>query len=508
MSRNEPPLPDFPVGRHDADILRSVRPSGWRNPEPARRYNLVVIGAGPAGLVAARGAAAFGAKVALIERNLVGGDCLNVGCVPSKALIRSSRLYADMRNAEDFGVKPPAEVDVDFTLAMDRMRRLRARIAEADSVARLTEAGIDVFFGQAQFTGPDRIAVAGAELRFAKALIATGAHAKLPEIPGLMEAGYLSNETVFNLTHRPDRLLVIGGGPLGCEMAQTFCRMGTKVILAQDEPMFLPREERDAAQILSDSLARDGVEIHLNTSVVAVRMADGQKFADLVREGDTTTVNVDQILTGIGRAPSLDGLNLAAAEVEADADGVKVDDFMRTTNRRIYAAGDVCLDHKFTHTAEATARIALQNALFLGRKRLSTLVIPWCTYTDPEIAHVGLYPFDARKAGLPVRTFTIMMHDVDRAVTDGMAEGFVKIHVRQNSDRILGATVVARHAGDMINGISLAIGSGMGLGALADVIHAYPTQAAAIKMAGDAYERSRLTPLLKRLAACWLRLVR
>jgi pyruvate/2-oxoglutarate dehydrogenase complex dihydrolipoamide dehydrogenase (E3) component len=201
-------------------------------------------------------------------------------------------------------------------------------------------------------------------------------------------------------------------------------------------------------------------------------------------------------------------LNLAAAEVEADADGVKVDDFMRTTNRRIYAAGDVCLDHKFTHTAEATARIALQNALFLGRKRLSTLVIPWCTYTDPEIAHVGLYPFDARKAGLPVRTFTIMMHDVDRAVTDGMAEGFVKIHVRQNSDRILGATVVARHAGDMINGISLAIGSGMGLGALADVIHAYPTQAAAIKMAGDAYERSRLTPLLKRLAACWLRLVR
>lgn len=508
MSHDEPFDPNFPIGRHDADLLRSVRPPGWRNPDPARRYNLVVIGAGPAGLVAARGAAAFGAKVALVERHLIGGDCLNVGCVPSKALIRSSRLYADMRNAADFGVTPPADVEVDFALAMERMRRLRARIGKADSVEHLSEEGIDVFLGQAQFTGPDRITVAGAELRFAKALIATGAHARLPDIPGLTEAGYLSNETVFGLTRRPDRLLVIGGGPLGCEMAQAFCRLGTKVILAQDQPMFLPREERDAAHILSDSLARDGVEIHLNTSVAAVRVKDGLKLADLVREGDTTTVSVDQILTGIGRTPNLDGLDLAAAGVDADADGVKVDDFMRTTNRRIYAAGDVCLEHKFTHTAEATARIALQNALFLGRKRLSALVIPWCTYTDPEIAHVGLYPFDARKAGIPVRTFTIMMHDVDRAVTDGMEEGFVKIHVRQNSDRILGATVVARHAGEMINGVSLAIGSGMGLDALASVIHTYPTQATAIRMAADAYERSRLTPLVRRVAACWLRLVR
>jgi len=508
MSHDEPFHPGFPVGRHDAELLLSVRPGGWRNPEPARRYNLVVIGAGPAGLVAARGAAAFGARVALVERHLIGGDCLNVGCVPSKALILSSRIYADMRNAAHFGAAPPADVEVDFALAMERMRRLRARIGAADSVADLTSEGIDVFFGQARFTGPDRIAVAGAELRFAKALIATGAHAKLPDIPGLTQAGYLSNETVFDLTRRPDRLLVIGGGPLGCEMAQAFCRLGTKVILAQDEPMFLPGEERDAAQILSDSLARDGVEIHLNTSVVAVRGKDGRKFADLVREGDTTTVSVDEILTGIGRAPNLDGLDLAAAGVDADVGGVKVDDFMRTTNRRIYAAGDVCLEHKFTHTAEATARIALRNALFLGRQRLSALVIPWCTYTDPEIAHVGLYPFGARKAGIPVRTFTILMHDVDRAVTDGMEEGFVKIHVQQNSDRILGATVVARHAGEMINGISLAIGSGMGLRALAGVIHAYPTQAGAIRMAADAYQRSRLTPLIRRVAGRWLRLMR
>ncbi len=498
----------FPVGRHDADLLRSVRPQDWRNPAPADRYNLVVIGAGPAGLVAARGAAAFGAKVALVERYLVGGDCLNVGCVPSKALIRSSRLYADMRNAVHFGVTPPASVEVDFALAMERMRHLRERIGEADSVHRLTAAGIDVYFGKARFSGPDRVEVAGTELRFAKALIATGASPRLPDIDGLVEAGFLSNENVFNLSRRPENLLVIGGGPLGCEMAQVFCRLGSRVILVQDDPMFLPREERDAAQILSDSLARDGVEIHLNAKVVAVRVKDGCREADLLREGDITTINADEILTGIGRAPNLEGLDLGIAGVQADADGVTVDDFMRTTNRRIYAAGDVCLEHKFTHTAEASARIAVQNALFLGRKRLSRLMIPWCTYTDPEIAHVGLYPFDARQAGIPVRTFTILMHDVDRAVTDGKEEGFVKLHVRQNDDRILGATVVARHAGELINGISLAIGSGMGLSALAKVIHSYPTQAVAIRMAADAYERTRLTPFVRRVASCWLALAR
>ncbi|MFZ1470444.1 MAG: mercuric reductase [Paracoccaceae bacterium] len=494
----------FPVGRHDAALLRSVRPHTWRNPDPAGRYNLVVIGAGPAGLVAARGAAAFGAKVALVERHLIGGDCLNVGCIPSKALIRSTRLYADMRNAANFGAVPPKEVEVDFELAMERMRYLRERIGATDSVHHLADEGIDVFFGQARFTGTDRIDVAGTRLLFAKALIATGSHPKPPDIPGLIEAGYLSNESVFNLTHRPDRLLVIGGGPVGCEMAQAFCRLGSQVILVQDDPMFLPGEERDAAQILSESLARDGVEVHLNSTVVAVRVRDGRKEADLVREDETTTVSVDEILTGIGRAPNLDGLDLAAAGVEADAEGVTVDDFMRTTNRRIYAAGDVCLAHKFTHTAEATARLAVQNALFFGRKRLSRLVIPWCTYTDPEIAHVGLYPFDARQAGIPVRTFTILMHDVDRAVTDGEEAGFVKLHLRQNSDRILGATVVARHAGELINGISLAIGSGMGLSALAGVIHAYPTQANAIRMVADAYEKTRLTPVVKRLARHWL----
>ena len=490
---------------HGLELLANAHPPDWRNPVPRDRYNLVVVGAGPAGLVAARGAAGLGAKVALVERNLIGGDCLIMGCVPSKAIIRTSRLYGEMRNARNFGAALPGDVAVDFPAAMERMRRLRSRISRFDSARRLQEEGIDVFFGDARFTGPDSVMAGATALRFRKALIATGARPKIPDIPGLAEAGYLTNENVFDLIRQPRRLLVVGGGPLGCELAQAFCRLGVEVILAQDEPMFLPGEERDAAQILSDALAQDGIEIHLNSPVVAVRLENGSKVADLVNDGVMTTVAVDEILIGVGRAPNVEGMDLEAANVRYDTGkGIVVDDFLRTSNRRIYAAGDVCLTRKFTHSAEASARIVVQNALFLGRKRLSALTIPWCTYTDPEIAHVGLYVAGAFQKHISVKTFTILMHDVDRAVLDGEEQGFVKIHVREGSDRILGATIVARHAGDMINCITLAINSGLGLRALAEVIHPYPTQANAIKMAADAYNRTRLTPVFKALAKHWL----
>ena len=496
---------DLPDARFPRALLDNLRPPAWRNPEPKGKYNLVIIGAGPGGLIAARAAAALGAKVALIERDLLGGDRLNIGCVPSKALIRTARLYAEMRDAENFGGQVPGGIEIGFATVMERMRRIQARISRGTSAQRLSEAGIDVYFGAAQFAGPDTIAVAGQVLRFRKALVATGARPRTPPIPGLAETGYLTNENVFDLTECPRRLLVMGGGPLGCEMAQAFARFGAHVIVAQDEPTFLPKEERDAAQIISDALARDGVEIHLNTTVVAVRRDGPEKIVELVSGGDTFSVAVDAILAGIGRAPNVESLGLEAAGVRYDTEtGIHVDDFLRTSNRRIYAAGDVCLDLKFTHAAEASARIALRNALFLGRRRFSKLTIPWCTYTDPEIAHVGLYVREAWQQGIPVRTFTILMHDVDRAVTDGEAEGFVKIHVRHGTDRILGATVVACHAGEMINGISLAITAGLGLRALARVIHTYPTQAEAIKMAAQAYDRARLTPALKRLSKIWL----
>ncbi len=486
--------------------LSNVHPPGWTNPQPASRYTLLVIGAGPAGLVAAKGAAALGARVALIERDLIGGDCLNVGCVPSKALIRTARLYAQMRNATHYGASTPGEVQVDFAAAMARMRQLRSRISRWDSIDGLAAAGIDVFLGAARFISGDTVDVDGARLRFAKALIATGSRPDTPSVPGLDGVELLTNENIFDLTELPPRLLVVGGGPLGCELAQAFSRFGARTIIAQDMPLFLPREERDAAQLLSDAFARDGLEVRLNTTVTDVRMQDGQYLVDMVSDDYHSSVAVDAVLTGVGRLPNVEGLDLQLAGVEtSDEGGVRVDDFLRTSNGRIYAAGDVCMEHRFTDVADATARIAVRNALFPGRQRASALTIPWCTYTDPEIAHVGLYVRQANELGIPIRSFTIPMHQVDRAILDGEQAGFVKIHVAQRSDRILGATIVASHAGEMINEITVAMVHGIGLNGLAEVIHAYPTQAEAIHQAADACRRQRLTPFIAGLLRWWLR---
>lgn len=495
----------LPRDSHNARLMAYVRPHEWPRPAPIPRYNLVVIGAGAAGLISAAAVAGLGGKVALIERHLLGGDCLNVGCVPSKMLIRSSRVYADYKNAERFGARGPGEVEVDFALVMERMRRLRARVGQHDSAERFRDLGVDVFFGDAQFSAPDAVVVDGVTLRFRKALIATGARATAPDIPGLAEAGYLTNETVFNLTKRPRRLLVIGGGPLGCELAQAFCRLGSEVAIVQNEPNFLPQEERDASQLLAMAFGRDGMHVHLNSQIERVERSEKGKAVHIVSDEKHITLFTDEILAGAGRAPSVQGLNLEAAEVAYDdTKGVHVDDHLRTSNPRVYAAGDVCLSARFTHTAEASAQIAVQNALFHGRKKFSDLTIPWCTYTDPEIAHVGLYVRQAIEQGIPVRTFTIPMSDVDRAITDGEDEGFVKIHVRGGTDEIIGATIVARHAGEMINEISLAMVAKIGLKTLAKVIHSYPTQAEAIRRAADAYNKTRLTPRLKRLSTRWL----
>ncbi len=489
----------------DAERLGNVSPVGWRSPKPLPVYHLLVIGAGPAGLVAARAAAALGAHVALIERHQIGGDCLNDGCIPSKSLIRTGRLLADMRNAVNFGALPPVEPGFDFKAAMLRMRRITARVSRSDSAMNLARDGIHLFFGTARFTGADTVDVDGLSFRFKKALIATGSRSMLPDIPGLVEAGFLTNETVFDLQVQPRSLLVIGGGPLGCELAQVFARFGSRTLISHSEALFLPQEERDAAQMVSDALARDGVEIHLNSTATKVWMEGGQKVVELLNDGNTATTRVDAILTGIGRVPAVQGLNLEAAGVAYDADaGVHVDDCLRTSNPRIFAAGDVCLAHQFTNTAAASARIVVRNALFLGRQRMSALTIPWCTYTDPEVAHVGMYVKEARQRRIPVKTFTIPMHDVDRAIADGEEDGFVKIHVREGSDKILGATIVARHAGEMINSISLAMVAGIGLRELAKVVQAYPTQGAAIRQAADAYVRTRLTPVIFKLARRWL----
>jgi pyruvate/2-oxoglutarate dehydrogenase complex dihydrolipoamide dehydrogenase (E3) component len=495
----------LPKDESNQTLVSNVHPPEWRNPEPAGRYNLVVLGAGTAGLVTAAGAAGLGARVALVERHLLGGDCLNVGCVPSKSVIRSSRAVADVRMAPSFGVYVPDGAAADFPAVMRRMRGLRAAVSQHDSARRFRDLGVDVFLGEARFLSQDAVEVAGKTLRFKKAVIATGAHAVEPPVEGMAETGYLTNETVFSLTERPRRLAVIGAGPIGCELAQAFCRLGSEVTLIEMALQLLVREDPDATQVLSDALRRDGVNVRLSTKVQRVIASEDEKRVHLKGDDLEEVVSVDEILVGVGRAPNIEGLNLEAARVEYDRKkGVTVNDRLQTTNPHIYAAGDVCLNHKFTHMADAAARLVIQNALFLGRKKLSALTVPWCTYTSPEIAHVGMYERDAQEKGIAVDTFLIPFKEVDRALLDGEDEGFFKVHVKKGTDKILGATIVASHAGEMINVITLAIVEDIGLGSLANVIHPYPTQAEAIRKAADAYNRTRLTPLIQKLLARWL----
>jgi pyruvate/2-oxoglutarate dehydrogenase complex dihydrolipoamide dehydrogenase (E3) component len=364
---------------------------------------------------------------------------------------------------------------------------------------------VDVFFGTGRFTAPDSVEVAGARLRFRKAAICTGARAAAPPIPGIDEAGYLTNETVFSLTRLPGRLAVIGGGPIGCELAQTFARFGSRVTLVEHMGQLLSREDADAAGIVRQSLLRDGVELCLSAKVVNAARAGHDRIVTIERNGKRCDLAFDEILVGIGRAPNLEGLGLEAAGIRHDPRlGVLVDELLRTSNPRVYAAGDICSPCKFTHMADAQARILIANALFMGRRKTTALTIPWCTYTDPEVAHVGLYEREARQKGIDVTTLTVPLSDVDRALLDGEAEGFARVHLKKGSDAILGATIVARHAGEMINELSLAMTAGLGLAAIGSTIHPYPTQAEGVKKLADAYNRTRLTPFVKKMLSAWL----
>jgi pyruvate/2-oxoglutarate dehydrogenase complex dihydrolipoamide dehydrogenase (E3) component len=488
-----------PRDEWNARLLANVHPPDWVNPVPRGRYHLVVVGAGTAGLVTTAVAASLGARVALVERHLMGGDCLNVGCVPSKAVIAAAR------RAHVTGDGTP-EV---FAAAMQRMREIRARISHEDSAGRFTrEFGVDVFLGEGRFRGPDALEVAGRTLRFRRAVIATGARPSAPPIPGLAETGYRTNETIFELTERPARLAVIGGGPIGCELAQAFQRLGVRVTLLEAGAHVLEREDADGAEIVREALARDGVDLAEGCRVERAERRGAERVLHVKRaDGRAEALAVDEILVATGRAPNVEGLGLEAAGVAFDAQaGVHVDDRLRTSNRRIFAAGDVCMRWKFTHAADAAAKIVVQNALFGGRRKLSALVMPWCTYTEPEIAHVGLYEREARERGIELDTYHTPMARVNRAATDGEEAGFVKIHVAKGGDRILGATVVGSHAGEIVLPLTLAIGQRIGLGAFGNVIYPYPTLAEGIRVTAGAYTRTRLTPLAKRLFGLWFRL--
>jgi pyruvate/2-oxoglutarate dehydrogenase complex dihydrolipoamide dehydrogenase (E3) component len=496
---------------HDRALLANVRPADWRNPQPSGRYNLVVVGAGSAGLISAAVAAGLGARVALVERHRLGGDCLNTGCVPSKSVIRAARLLAEARRAAEFGARPPQPDEIDFAAAMRRMRRIRARISREDSAARYRdEFGVEVFLGEARFTGRDAVAVEGRELRFARAVIAAGARAAAPPLPGLAQAGYLTNETVFDLTERPHRLGVVGMGPIGCEMAQAFRRLGCEVTAFEASPQVLPREDADAAGIVQRRLAEEGVELLLGCRIERVERRGAERIVHVTEAGGgARQVAVGELLVAVGRAPNVEGLGLEAAGVAYDPrTGVRVNDYLQTANPRIYAAGDVCMGWKFTHAADAAAKIAVQNALFLRTKKLSSLVMPWCTYTDPEVAHVGLSEREAGERGIAIDTWQVPLAEVNRALADGEEDGLIKIHTARGRDRILGATLVASHAGEMIGEITVAMVGGLGLRAILEAIHPYPTQAEGIKRAAGLWLRARATPRVRALLRRWMALRR
>lgn len=474
---------------HDDALVAEVHPADWRNPAPKPLYDLVVVGAGTAGLVAAAGAAGVGASVALVERGLMGGDCLNVGCVPSKALLASAH----------------ARAGADFPAVMERLRRLRAGIAPHDGARRFAALGVDVFLGDARFAGPDRVEAAGATLRFKKAVVATGARAAVPVVPGLAETGFLTNETVFTLTALPARLVVLGGGPIGCELAQAFALLGSKVTLVSSTPRLLPKDVAAAGALVEAALRRDGVEVLARARAVSAAKEGGAKLVKVSLNGATRALACDAVLVATGRRPNVEGLDLAAAGVDFDAEkGVRVDDFLRTSNRRVYASGDVCLDWKFTHAADAASRLVVQNALFLGRKRASSLVVPWCTYTDPEVARVGLSPEAAAAAGVAHSVFDMPFTGVDRAILEDATEGFLQVVAAKNG-KVLGATMVSRHAGESIGQLTMAVRKGLSMADLSATIQPYPVQADAIRRAGDAWSRTRLTPFAKSLLKGLLR---
>jgi len=489
----------------DSLLESQVRPPQWEDPKPSDRYHLVVIGGGPAGLVAAAAAAGLGAKVALVERKFLGGDCLNTGCVPSKALISAARTVALVRRTREFGVRLPEDPVVDFAAVMERMRQLRARLSVHDSAHRFRELGVDVFFGQGRFLNGRQVEVNGAKLTFRRAVIATGSRAVAPAIPGLDSIDYLNHESLFSLTQLPRRLAVIGGGPIGCEMAQAFQQLGSQVTLLESAPGILTREDRDAAGVVQSAMERDGMRVRCDVRELAIATQQdapaggGGVLIRGVSQSQSWEGVADRVLVAAGRAANVDGLGLESAGVAYGSKGIQVNDRLQTTNPRIYAAGDVCSAFAFTHAADAMARIVIQNALFWGRKRASTLLIPWCTYTTPELAQVGLSQTLAESQGMCVDVYQEHFAACDRAVLDGEDAGFVRVLCRRGTDQILGVTIVGANAGDLIGEASLAMKYRLGLAKFSGAIHPYPTRADILRKLGDQYQRTKLKPWVKSL---------
>jgi pyruvate/2-oxoglutarate dehydrogenase complex dihydrolipoamide dehydrogenase (E3) component len=466
-------------------------------------YNVVVIGGGTAGLVTAAATAALGGRVALVERGRMGGDCLNTGCVPSKALISSARLAAQIRRAPEWGL-PPLEPRLDLRRVLESMRERRARIAPHDSQERFEGLGVDVVRAQARFLSPREVQAGDVRLRARNFVIATGSRAAIPPIEGLADCRPFTNETIFDeLREAPARMIVLGGGPIGCELGQAFARLGVTVTLVEMAGRILEKEDEDAAEAVRKRMEADGVRVIAGARAERVSRQDGCLRMEVRTEADGgETLEAEALLVAAGRVPNTEDLGLDAAGVAHDKKGIRVDACLRTSRRHIYAAGDVAGGHQFTHVADDHARTIVRNILlpWPGR-RVDHRALPWCTYTSPELARVGLNEAEARARGVAHDVWSCPFRDVDRAVVEREEDGFVKVLTEKGGDRILGVTMVGERAGDLVHELVLAMKHRIGLSGVSAAIHAYPTFAEAARKAADRAQKARLTPLAARVLA-------
>ena len=457
------------------------------------QYDVTVLGGGSGGLTAARLAAALGARVALIDKERVGGDCLYYGCVPSKTLIHVARIVSLAKTSLDLGLAP-ADVKVDMARVSARVQKVIERVSEAEQVY---VKDVRVRFGQATFRSKHEIDLNGDTLSSERFIIATGSRPRVPPVEGLREVGYLTNEDVFDLQHLPPSLIVVGGGPVGMELAQAFARLGSQVTLIQGPERVLPREDVEVSDALAEALARDGVILEPGARM-ARAFKHGEKKVVEAKRGDTiVAVEADEILLALGRSPNVEGLNLEAAGVTYDQKGIKTNAYLQTSTSNIFAIGDVLGGYLFSHVAAYQAGVAVRNALVpIGRKKVNYRVLPWATFTDPESARVGVTEEEARRQGQQVRVIHFPWSEIDRAQTEGEREGFIKIILSSKGDKILGAHLVGGRAGELLGELALAMQHNLGLPAILATIHAYPTLSTGVQQA--AFEAYLGSPALRR----------
>lgn len=478
---------------------------GWQKPAQFDR-NLIVIGAGSGGLVSAYIAATVKASVTLIEKDRMGGDCLNTGCVPSKALIKSAKVASMAGHSTDFGLKPLRPV-ADFAAVMERVQSVISTIEPHDSVERYSALGVDCRQGTARLVSPWEVEISNKQgvqtLSARNIIIASGAGPLVPPLPGLDNVDYLTTETLWKLRENPGRLLILGGGPIGCELAQAFARLGSQVTQVEMQPRILPREDEDAAEVVANALRHDRVELLLGHKAERFALEDGERVLYAKCEDRTVRLAFDQVLVAIGRKPNTAGLGLEELGIETQKNGtLRLNEFLQTRFPNIYAVGDVAGPYQFTHTAAHQAWYATVNALFgkFKKFRVDYGVIPWATFTSPEVARVGLNEQDARAQGVKFEVTRYGIDDLDRAIADGSAEGFVKVLTPPGSDRILGVTIAGNHAGDLIAEYVLAMKHGLGLKKILGTIHIYPTLAEANKFAAGEWAKAHTPRILVKLA--------